>query len=328
MQVFSLRPLQVTMFPLGGFRLIMKDFEGPDMEDKEVKEALRLEQQRWLLFWKRGRADGGRSVRRPPVPEGLIEEGRFEKKDTFEDGPHCTLSARRSTFDQSEIVETTNEVPEQRAHNRLHKLHTNTRRVSFQPDSPDSGASPIALHAGFHSGAPTVVARTEDGKETPPASPIVETVSDHAPSHAAPSLFAKFLSYLRTLPGPVSITLIVALIIAVIRPLKALFVPLTHEDGTPVIPFAPDGAPPLSFLLDTTAFLGNASVPLSLVCLGAALAGLKIPKRVRDLPWGAISALAFGRLILQPVVAVFMIQGLVRAGVVDAEDKVLRFVAM
>jgi hypothetical protein len=55
---------------------------------------------------------------------------------------------------------------------------------------------------------------------------------------------------------------------------------------------------------------------------------MKIPKRVRDLPLGAISALALGRLILQPVVAVFMIKGLVRVGVINEEDKVLRFVVM
>jgi predicted permease len=128
--------------------------------------------------------------------------------------------------------------------------------------------------------------------------------------------------------GRQPITVIVSFIIAIIPPLKALFVPLTHEDGTPIIAFAPDGAPPLSFLLDTTTFLGNASVPLGLVCIGAALAKLKIPKGVKDLPLGAITALAFGRQILQPVVAVFMIQGLVRVGVINGEDKVLRFIVM
>jgi len=39
---------------------------------------------------------------------------------------------------------------------------------------------------------------------------------------------------------------------------------------------------PLGFLLDTATFLGNASVPLGLECVGAALAKLKMPKKGRD----------------------------------------------
>jgi predicted permease len=300
----------------------MKDFGGPDMEDEEVKEALRLKQQRWLLIWKQRKEDGRTSGRRP-TPEGLIEEGKSKKKDTLEASLHCTLPARRPTF---ETVEATHEVSEQRANHCLHKHHTNSRCVSFQLDSTD--ASPTALHTAFNSTIPSIVAHTEDGKESLQSSPIVVGVSNGAPSLTPASLFSKFLFHVRTLPGPVTITIIVSFIISTIPPLKALFVLLKHEDGTPIISLAPDGAPPLSFLLDTATFLGNVSVPLGLICIGAALAKLKTPKRGRDLPLGAISALAFGRLILQPVIAVFMIQGLVRVGVINEEDKVLRFVVM
>ena len=315
----------MTLFPLGGFKLITKDFEGPDMEDEEVKEALRLKQQRWLLLWKQKREDGRTSGRRPPIPEGSIEEGRLEKEDSLVNF-HCPSPAGLPTLDNPEVVETIHDISEQRAHHRLNKHHASSRRVSFQPDSTED--SPTAVHTVFDSAPPTLVARTEDGKETPPTSPIVKEVSNCTSRSAPPSLFGKFLSYLRTLPGPATITVIVSFTIAITTPLKALFVPLPHENGTPSIPFAPDGAPPLNFLLDTATFLGNASVPLGLVCIGAALAKLRIPRRVKDLPLGAISALAFGRLILQPVVAVFIIQGLVRVGVINQEDKVLRFVVM
>ncbi len=290
----------------------MKDFEGPDMEDEEVKEVLRLKQQRWLLLWKRSAEDERTSGRRP-MPEGLIEAGESEKKDTPEGGLHCTLPARQSTFDKSEIVEATHEVSEQRVQRHRQMHNSNPQCASFQPDSTKE--SLIALHTAL---TPSIVAHTEDGKESLRSSPIVS-------SSTLASLFSKFL---RTLPGPLTITIIVSLIISSIPPLKALFVPLTHEDGTPVIPFAPDGAPPLSFLLDTATFLGNASVPLGLVCIGSSLAKLKIPRRGRDLPLGAICALAFGRLILQPVIAVFMIQKLVKVGVINEGDKVLRFVVM
>lgn len=300
----------------------MKDFEGPDMEDEEVKEALRLKQQRWLLLWKRNKEDGRTSGRRP-TPEGLIEEGRVEKKDTLESNLPCTLPARQP---KSEIVEVTHEVSEQRAHHRLHKHHANPQRVSLQPDSTEE--SPIALHTAINSTIPSTVAHTEDSKESTQSPPTVEGVSNGTSSSTPASFFSRFRFYLRTLPGPVTITIIVSFIISITPPLKALFVPLKHEDGTPIISFAPDGAPPLSFLLDTATFLGNASVPLGLVCIGAALAKLKTPKRGKDLPLGAISALAFGRLILQPVIAVFVMQGLVKVGVINKEDKVLRFIVM
>jgi len=52
------------------------------------------------------------------------------------------------------------------------------------------------------------------------------------------------------------------------------------------------------------------------------------PKKGRDLPLGAISVLAFGWLNLQPVMAVFMTQGLARVGAINEENKVLRFVLM
>lgn len=316
----------MTLFPLGGFRLIMKDFEGPDMEDEEVKEALRLKQQRWLLLRKQKRENRRTSERRPSIPEASVEEGRFEKKDVLVDGLHCTLPTGWPNLDNSEIVETIHDVSEQRAHHRLHKHHSSSLRVSFQPDSRED--SPITVRTACNSAAPTLVAQTEDSKGSPPTSPIVKEVPDRNTRSTPLSLFSKFFSYLRTLPGPVTITLIVSFTIAIITPLKALFVPLTHDDGTPIIPFAPDGAPPLSFLLEIATFLGNASVPLGLICIGAALARLRIPKRVKDLPLGAISALAFGRLILQPVLAVFIIQWLVRVGVVNQEDKVLRFVVL
>jgi len=62
--------------------------------------------------------------------------------------------------------------------------------------------------------------------------------------------------------------------------------------------------------------------------VGEALTKLRTPKKGRDLLLGAISALAFGRSILQPEVTVFMVQGLVRVGVTNEENKVLRLIVM
>jgi auxin efflux carrier family protein len=55
---------------------------------------------------------------------------------------------------------------------------------------------------------------------------------------------------------PASMSTFISLLIAIIRPLKDLFVPVPNSG----IPNVPDGLPPLSFLLDAVTFIGGASV--------------------------------------------------------------------
>ena len=166
----------------------------------------------------------------------------------------------------------------------------------------------------------------------------VPTLSSSLPSTALTGPRARtwshlFLSALRgfavALLSPASLSVIVAFPIALITPLKGLFVPLSNSP----IPNAPDGQPPLAFVMDTTSFVGAASVPLGLLCLGSALARLKVPMTMsRDawatMPVGAIMALALGKIVVMPVVGVAICQGLTTAGVIDRSDKVLRFVCM
>jgi hypothetical protein len=135
------------------------------------------------------------------------------------------------------------------------------------------------------------------------------------------------LTFLKSLLNPPSIAILCSFPIALIPPLKALFVkvPSVH------MPSAPDGLPPLAFFLDTTAFIGAASVPLGLICLGSALARLTVPRDRegwRTLPVGAITGFAVGKMIVMPVLGVLIVQGLVKGGVIPREDKVLQFVCM
>ena len=186
--------------------------------------------------------------------------------------------------------------------------------------------------SAFHSGVPTLAFPS-------PAATVVDLPTDMGHTHASSpdplsrrsyrvSCFSRLttiISRLRAPPAPPTIAILLACPISVITPLKALFVPLRNANGSPGIPFAPDDAPPLAFILDTATFLGSASVPLALICLGAALAKLKISKGIRGLPLGAISALTIGRLVLQPIMAIAMVEGLVRFGLIDEANKVLRF---
>lgn len=77
------------------------------------------------------------------------------------------------------------------------------------------------------------------------------------------------------------------------------------------------------------AFLGAGAVPLGLVCLGSALAGIKVPHNEWNvLPFGAITSLAVCKLLIMPVLGFLLVDAFVRIGFIPANDKVLRFVCM
>jgi predicted permease len=300
------------LFPLGGSRLIAEDSEGPDADDEKVQQVLQSKQHRWLFFWRRSNAEPGG----PTSPEVLAEQGQLGR------APVLKLQSAKDAADPNAIVtavgatlESTHKVTQGRAQ----ESHPHLEHVAFQrPNESATGLQGMS-HALTPSPAFTLVDLPEDEeyKQAPSPSP---------PSRV--SCFSQLIIRLRTLPRPPTIALVLACPISVIIPLKALFVPLQNANGDPVIRFAPDGAPPLAFILDTATFLGSASVPLALMCLGAALAKLKVPKGIRGLPLGAILSLTMGRLVLQPIIAVAMVGGLVRAGLINEADKVLRFTMM
>jgi hypothetical protein len=74
---------------------------------------------------------------------------------------------------------------------------------------------------------------------------------------------------------PVTIATLFGVPCSVILPLKALF---TYTEGWTGgrMPNAPDGNPPLAFILETATFLGGMTVPAALILLGASFARLKV----------------------------------------------------
>lgn len=70
---------------------------------------------------------------------------------------------------------------------------------------------------------------------------------------------------------PCSMSALIGLAIALIPWLKALFV---TTDRVPDMKNAPDKLPPLSFIMDYTAYIGQASVPLGLLMLGTTISRL------------------------------------------------------
>jgi predicted permease len=136
----------------------------------------------------------------------------------------------------------------------------------------------------------------------------------------------RYLDFLSKLASPVLFSLAISLVVSRISVLKALFIPNVSEAK---IPPAPDGQPPLAFVMDTATFLGSANSPIGLIILGSALARMSVPRGGWTLlPLGAIGALAVGKQFIMPVFGVLICEGFTRTGFIDAEDKVLRFVCM
>jgi auxin efflux carrier family protein len=176
---------------------------------------------------------------------------------------------------------------------------------------------------------------TTRGTDTRVNTPVPSRPSSPSPSPVvrhAPAWWTRVRPYLRTfLHGvltPASSSILVSLLLSLVPALKALFV--ASPTGPHLHP-APDGLPPLSVLLDAAAFVGAASVPLGLICLGGALARLEVPRGREGwtrMPSGAIVSLAVAKEGVMPVLGVIIVQGLTRAGVIGADEKVLRFVCM
>ncbi|KAK4052383.1 Protein M3 [Microbotryomycetes sp. JL201] len=130
--------------------------------------------------------------------------------------------------------------------------------------------------------------------------------------------------FVSSLATPPTLSLLTALVCALVSKLKALFVFVPDQAFNPV---APDGKPPLAILLETASFVGAASVPLGLMVLGSALERMRLPRPLSNLPFSSITALALAKLVLLPIIGYLFVQALTMHTSLVAEDnKVLRFV--
>ncbi|KAI6038551.1 auxin efflux carrier [Pisolithus marmoratus] len=251
----------VTLFTLGAVRLLEMDFDGPDMEDEEVRARLHLKHKRtaaglasfvtWLLCRRSERITSG--------------------------GADSDLEACKTVTSTKENI-----------------------------DSDNTLSDPTALRNEGKMG------QSETTTET------------NVPSTRR--IFRSFCNVVRSASSPMSLSIVLSFIISVVPTLKALFV--ADVPGVN-LPSAPDGQPPLAFLLETATFIGAASVPLGLLTLGSAISRLEIPSGSwRNFPLASIGALATARLIVMPILGVLICQGLTRIGFINAEDKVLRFVCI
>ncbi|KZP31912.1 hypothetical protein FIBSPDRAFT_916594 [Athelia psychrophila] len=307
----------MTLFPLGGHAWIAMDFSGPDIENEEVQETMRAKQKSLLSgAW-------ARSALHTLRYRGRTSQGvaRFDLADQEDVG-----ASDSSALEKAE---------EKRENNAYPRATPAPKHVSFYHDDHEAITSatetvvvspPISMYAGpsrLPSPTPSLLPLE---KTITPGDQLADDIAHARVLNRREKTVQFTLTFLRSLLAPGSSVIIIALIIALVPTLKALFVagvPGTH------IPNAPDGLPPLNFILDTTTFIGAASVPLGLVSLGSALARLKVPRgQWGQLPIGAICGLAVGKVLIMPVLGVLICEGLTRVGVIDKEDKVLQFVCI
>lgn len=344
---------------MGGSRLIARDFVGPDVEHDEVRERLRRRQRKFLINlvararnWKHPFSSSTPISSSEKESDPEYRPPSLSEFDAGEPKARSYSKAPPSNNNEDDLNEKepvdecgaagkygpSSPTPSEALHNRLPSM---SRHVSFCP--PDDGTTIVPAHSDgalasrFASPAPTIVHGDQ------PVAPVIPTnttlpsfTSESAvarPSNANRTGRQKMLSNLRTIllgfVTPASLSIIIAFPIALITPVKSLFTTTSYTG----IPNAPDGEPPLAFIMDTTTFMGGASVPLGLVCLGSALARLKVPSFRRgeewqQIPGGAIISLAIGKMVITPVLGVLIVRGLTKAGVVDSTDKVLQFVCM
>jgi len=124
-----------------------------------------------------------------------------------------------------------------------------------------------------------------------------------------------------SLAHPASIMILLSIVIAMIPWVQALFVTSTQY----TYPTAPDGQPPLSFIMDFASYLGNAQVPLGLLLLGGTIGRLKVerfPKKLLPVP----IAVTFLRLFIFPIIGCAFDARLQKSGLFYGES-ILYFVS-
>ncbi|KAI0711029.1 auxin efflux carrier [Cerioporus squamosus] len=184
--------------------------------------------------------------------------------------------------------------------------------------------------------APTSPSGTQGVPPVPPPTPALslrnvdtQSIAQRSATLNIPTLPQKIVRVFRPLAAvftPVTCTLMVALPIALIDPLKALFVDISSTGGPKFT--GPDGRPPLAFLLDTAAFMGGITIPLALILLGSNFAQLKMPRPLSRLPIAAMLLTTAAKMVVLPVIGVFIVQAMTSSGFVDRKAIALRFVMM
>ncbi|PIL26001.1 hypothetical protein GSI_11755 [Ganoderma sinense ZZ0214-1] len=207
------------------------------------------------------------------------------------------------------------------------------------PSTPGWVTAPSSPTRGFSLPSPMMsIISATPARSIPPMTPIRSIHSIH--SLEDPTVIAALeksassakkqrdwvLGSLFALLKPVTLSLAISIPTALIKPLKVLFVDCASQ-GCPNW-HGPDNRPPLAFVMDTVQFVDTIAVPLALILLGASFARIKVPRPLSRLPIMAMLLVTLAKMVVLPVIGVAAVQGMVRAGLIPADAKAEKFVAM
>ena len=289
--------LKITLFPLGGFLVVAKDFEGPDVPSEVIRERMYLRRRRMVT-------NAALLLRRL---FRLSQHPNFGEKDDLEDGGD---------------LEKRNTVSSNGSAGKDECLDQNTFTGITITSAPAIVVSSNKVAGNDNDKSLDQNTITETTITPTPTIGLSNNGSDYR-HHV---LFTRLWHVLKQLLKPCTVVIILSFVVSLVDPLKALFIPPSSNFQPHFRPTAPDGQPPLAFIFDTATFIGGACIPLGLICLGSALACLSL--RSGPFPKGAIVSLALGKMVVIPIIGVAMTRGFARVGFVHSDDKVLQFVCM
>jgi predicted permease len=311
--------LKITLFPLGGFLMVAKDFEGPDVPSEELRERMYLRRRRMvtsaaLLLRRLLRL----SQHSNPGEMGDVEKvGDFAKIDTVTSNGDAGKDEGldHNTFTGITIIPApTIVVSSNKTAGRDKGLDQNTTTGITIAPTPTIGLNNNGSDSFTHTATSLII-------ELP------QQPTDHHPSHRHHHLLSRLWHILKQLLKPCTAVIILSFVVSLVDPLKALFIPPSSNFQPHFRPTAPDGQPPLAFIFDTATFIGGACIPLGLICLGSALTCLSL-RSGGPFPKGAIASLALGKMVVIPIIGVVVTRGFAHVGFVHRDDKVLQFVCM
>lgn len=197
----------------------------------------------------------------------------------------------------------------------------------------------------------------EEGRVASPALPESQFVQQTPSAHPRPgvngndgapdpSTWKRFLKFVAGMFTPINSVIVVSLVVALVEPLKALFVDISGVGGPSWA--GPDGNPPLSFIIDTgsqqnalrrdsgtdqmiataASFIGALTVPLALMLLGSSFARMRVPRPLSRLPIWAILFVCLAKMVLLPTIGIFLVRAMVNRQLISKESKTELFVAM
>ncbi|KAK9366697.1 auxin efflux carrier [Lipomyces kononenkoae] len=324
----------ISFFTCGGVQLIERDFQVPDDdpemtgdEKANIDENLRVHKNSKL-----GRLLGHlRGKKRKNSGSGESTANNSDESDSSPVRPvpaQSTTSPGSLIISEGNVVANLSAAQETGTDARLHPIESAGLRSLGLESTVQPELRPVES-AGMHSirqrratvsqTPPTlVVDEDDDGDEL---DPVVSAVTVDLETRQIRSwLVARLILFLRNLYQPPAASLIVSIVVAVITPVKSLFV----ATGYPM-PNAPDGLPPLDFVMDFVNFIGQAAVPTGLMLLGALIGRLRLQKLPKGF-WKVMAATTLLKLVVLPIIALAWTQRLRKAGLIPDDNLILVFV--